>query len=227
MFVIGACALCLRHIRCLLFVFAPPLGIRTAPERQEALQALISFICRCAACLLPSKQTCGDTVQRQTTHNIYGHLVIWSFGQSAKKKVCQNLYSIIYIYILYYSPNDTLSFFENDQMTKWPNDHIFTTHDLMTVNPSPVLSLSWRGRGSGIVLCKSLCSRLLQGRKACASLSHTRSLLLLYHIGMFFTALFTALVSEEKCPFLIIFLLPLCAFCKKMLTLLLYKAIEK
>ena len=95
-----------------------PLGIRTAPERQEALQALISFICRCAACLLPSKQTCGDTVQRQTTHNIYGHLVIWSFGQSAKKKVCQNLYSIIYIYILYYSPNDTLSFFENDQMTK-------------------------------------------------------------------------------------------------------------
>ena len=158
----------------------------------------------------------------------FGHLVIWS---KCEKKVCQNLYSIIYIYILYYSPNDTLSFFENDQMTKWPNDHIFTTHDLMTVNPSPVLSLSWRGRGSGIVLCKSLCSRLLQGRKACASLSLTRSLLLLYHIGMFFTALFTALVSalvsEEKCPFLIIFLLPLCAFCKKMLTLLLYKAIEK
>ena len=26
----------------------------------------------------------------------YGHLVIWSFGQNAKKKVCQNLYSIIY-----------------------------------------------------------------------------------------------------------------------------------
>ena len=30
----------------------------------------------------------------------YGHLVIWSFGQNAKKKVCQNLYSIIYIYII-------------------------------------------------------------------------------------------------------------------------------
>ena len=65
-------------------------------------KTLLSFICRGAACLLP----CWHNVRRpsgtlfrkrhNTTHNIYGHLVIWSFGQNAKKKVCQNLYSIIY-----------------------------------------------------------------------------------------------------------------------------------
>ena len=165
MAVIGACAPCIRHIRCPISMIAPTLGIRTASERQEALQTLLSFICRGAACLLP----CWHNLRRpsrtlfrkrhNTTHNIYGHLVIWS---KWRKKCCQNLYSIIY-YILYYSPNNTLSFFENDQMTKWPNDHIFTSHDLMTVNPSPVSISSMTGRDNGVLLCKSLCSRLLLG----------------------------------------------------------------
>ena len=96
MVVIGACATCLRHIRCPISVIAPTLGIRTASERQEALQTLLSFICRGAACLLP----CWHNVRRpsrtlfrkrhNTTHNIYGHLVIWSFGHllRMKKKKC-------------------------------------------------------------------------------------------------------------------------------------------
>ena len=85
MVVIGACATCLRHIRCPIFVIAPTFGIRTASERQEALQTLLSFICRGAAFLLP----CWHNVRRPSRtlfrkrhiqKSQYGHLVIWSFG---------------------------------------------------------------------------------------------------------------------------------------------------
>ena len=81
MVVIGACAPCLRHIRCPISVIAPPLGIRTASERQETLQTLLSFICRGAACLLP----CWHNVRRHSRtlfmkrhiqKSQYGHLVI-------------------------------------------------------------------------------------------------------------------------------------------------------
>ena len=89
MAVIGACAPCLRHIRCPISMITPTLGIRTASERQEALQTLLSFICRGVACLLP----CWHNVrrpsrtlfrkrqrQRHNTQHIwsFGHLVIWS-----------------------------------------------------------------------------------------------------------------------------------------------------
>ena len=109
--------------------------IRTASERQEALQTLLSFICRGAACLLP----CWHNVRRpsrtlfrkrhNTTHNIYGHLVIWSFGQNEEKKCCQNLYSIIYN--IYYTIAQ-ITHFHFLKMTKGPNDQMTTFLPLMT-----------------------------------------------------------------------------------------------
>ena len=96
MVVIGACATCLRHIRCPISVIAPTLGIRTASERQEALQTLLSFICRGAACLLPCwhnvRRPSRTLFRKRQRHNTQ-HMVIWS---KYEKKVCQNLYSIIY-----------------------------------------------------------------------------------------------------------------------------------
>ena len=100
MAVIGACTPCLRHILCPISMIAPTLGIRTASERQEALQTLLSFICRGAACLLP----CWHNVrrpsrtlfrkrqrQRHNTQHIwsFGHLVIWS--KCEKKSVSKPL----------------------------------------------------------------------------------------------------------------------------------------
>ena len=92
MAVIGACAPCLRHIRCPISMITPTLGIRTASERQEALQTLLSFICRGAACLLPcwhNERRPSRTLfrKRHNTQHIwsFGHLVIWS---KCEKKVC-------------------------------------------------------------------------------------------------------------------------------------------
>ena len=82
MVVIGACAPCLRHIRCPISVIAPTLGIRTASERQEALQTLLSFICRGAACLLPCwhnvRRPSRTLFKKRQRHNTQ-HIVIWSF----------------------------------------------------------------------------------------------------------------------------------------------------
>ena len=162
MAVIGACTPCLRHILCPISMIAPTFGIRTASERQEALQTLLSFICRGAACLLP----CWHNVRRpsrtlfrkrhNTTHNIYGHLVIWSFGQNAKKKVCQNLYSIIYI--IYYTIAQ-ITHFHFLKMTKWPNDQMTTFLPLMTSWPLTLLlflSLPWRGEAT-VFCCVKAC----------------------------------------------------------------------
>lgn len=234
MAVIGACAPCLRHIRCPISMIAPTFGIRTASERQEALQTLLSFIFRGAACLLP----CWHNVRRpsrtlfrkrhNTTHNIYGHLVIWSFGQNAKKKVCQNLYSIIYN--IYYTIAQ-ITHFHFLKMTKWPNDHIFTSHDLMPVNPSPVSISSMTGWGNGVLLCKSLCGRLLRGCVASVFCSCSLSSPAVPPPACFFTALFTAPVSalflRRKGSSSHNFLHSLLAFFEKMLTMLLDKASEK
>ena len=136
-----------------------------------------------------------------------------------------------YLYILYYSPNNTLSFFENDQMTKWPNDHIFTSHDLMPVNPSPVSISSMTGRGNGALLCKSLCSRLLHGCVTSVFCSCSLSSPAVPPPACFFTALFTAPVSalflRRKGSSSHNFLHSLRAFFEKMLTMLLDKASEK
>ena len=82
MVVIGACATCLRHIRCPISMIAPTLGIRTASERQEALQTLLSFICRGAACLLPCwhnvRRPSRTLFKKRQRHNTQ-HMVIWSF----------------------------------------------------------------------------------------------------------------------------------------------------
>ena len=82
MAVIGACATCLRHIRCQISVIVPTLGIRTASERQEALQTLLSFICRGAACLLPCwhnvRRPSRTLFKKRQRHNTQ-HMVIWSF----------------------------------------------------------------------------------------------------------------------------------------------------
>ncbi len=82
MVVIGACATCLRHIRCPISMITPTLGIRTASERQEALQTLLSFICRCTACLLPCwhnvRRPSRTLFKKRQRHNTQ-HMVIWSF----------------------------------------------------------------------------------------------------------------------------------------------------
>ena len=82
MVVIGACATCLRHIRCPISMIAPTLGIRTASERQEALQTLLSFICRDTACLLPCwhnvRRPSRTLFKKRQRHNTQ-HMVIWSF----------------------------------------------------------------------------------------------------------------------------------------------------
>ena len=57
----------------------------------------------------------------------FGHLVIWSFGQNRFSK-CQN--PPLYINIFIYSEQMTESENENDQMTKWPNDHFDTVSEM-------------------------------------------------------------------------------------------------
>ena len=82
MAVIGACTPCLRHILCPISMIAPTFGIRIASERQEALQTLLSFICRGAACLLPCwhnvRRPSRTLFRKRQRHNTQ-HMVIWSF----------------------------------------------------------------------------------------------------------------------------------------------------
>ena len=82
MAVIGACTPCLRHILCPISMIAPTFGIRTASERQEALQTLLSFICRGTACLLPCwhnvRRPSRTLFKKRQRHNTQ-HMVIWSF----------------------------------------------------------------------------------------------------------------------------------------------------
>lgn len=201
MAVIGACAPCLRHIRCPISMIAPTLGIRTASERQEALQTLLSFICRGAACLLP----CWHNVRRpsrtlfrkrhNTTHNIYGHLVIWSFGQNEEKKCCQNLYSIIYN--IYYTIAQ-ITHFHFLKMTKWPNDQMTTFLPLMTSWPLTLLlflSLLWRGETTAFY-CVKACAADCYSDMWLPFSALARCLLLLYLHRHVFLLLFLQLLFQ-------------------------------
>ena len=93
MAVIGACTPCLRHILCPISMITPTLGIRTASERQEALQTLLSFICRGAACLLPcwhNVRRPSRTLFRKRQRQRHNTQHIWSLGHLVKmrKKKC-------------------------------------------------------------------------------------------------------------------------------------------
>ena len=101
----------------------------------------------------------------------------------------------------------------------------------MTVNPSPVSISSMTGRGNGVLLCKSLCSRLLRGCVASVFCSCSLSSPAVPPPACFFTVLFTAPVSalflRRKGSSSHNFLHSLRAFFEKMLTMLLDKASEK